>query len=76
MRSVVLGREGLKLEDLIPLAGQKDPGLAPEVIAAQFADVERLPNLGEFHAGYMTTTVDQAELVRFFTDWARRLFAL
>lgn len=67
---------GLKLEDLVRLAGEKDPGLAPEVVAAQFADVELLPDLGEFQADYMITPIDQAELIRFFTDWARRLFGL
>ncbi len=65
-----------RLEDLIPLAGQKDPGMTPWVIAGQFAQVERLPNLAGFQAGYMVTVVDQTELLRFYLDWAARLFSL
>lgn len=65
-----------RIEDLVPLAGQKDPGMTPWVIAGQFAQVERLPNLAEFQAGYMVTVVEQTELIRFYLDWAARLFSL
>mgnify|MGYP001595902432 CR=1 FL=1 len=65
-----------RLEDLIPLAKQKVIGIDELAIAAQFKQAERLPNLAEFQRNYMVTPVEQGELVRFYQDWAARLFSL
>jgi hypothetical protein len=66
----------LRLEDLIPLAKEKVPGLDELTIAAHFMKVEQLPNLTEFQRGYMVNAVESRELLRFYQDWATRLFAL
>jgi hypothetical protein len=65
-----------RLEDLIPLAKQKMVVLDELTIAARFQSVSELPNLTQFQKGYMVTTVDLDELVRFYKEWAARLFAL
>jgi len=65
-----------RLEDLIPLAKQKLVGIDEWTIAIQFKQVERLPNLTAFQTDYMITPVEPDELVRFYQEWAARLFAL
>ena len=65
-----------KFEDLIALAKQKLVGLDDLAIAAHFKAVEDLPNLAEFQRSYMLVEVDLSELVRFFQDWAARLFSV
>ena len=65
-----------RLENLIPLAKQKMIGLDEWTIAAKFQQAETLPNLSQFQKGYMLTEIDWNELVRFYQEWAARLFAL
>jgi hypothetical protein len=65
-----------RLEDLIPLAKQKLVGIDEWTIAIQFKQAERLPNLVEFQRDYMLTPVEPGELIRFYQEWAARLFAL
>lgn len=65
-----------RIEDLIRLAKQKVIGLDEWTIAAKFQQVERLPNLGEFQRNYVVTPVEPSELVRFYEEWADRLFSL
>lgn len=65
-----------QLEDLIPLAKQKMVGLDEWAIAGKFQQVEALPNLSEFQKGYMLAEIDWDELIRFYQEWAARLFAL
>jgi hypothetical protein len=65
-----------RLEDLIPLAKQKMVGLDEWAIAAKFQQVEALPNLSEFQKGYMLAEIDWDELIRFYQEWAARLFSL
>jgi hypothetical protein len=61
------------MEDLVPRAEEKDPGLTPLVLAAAFRRVEDLPDLRGFQEGYMLVKVDETDLVRFYRGWARRL---
>lgn len=65
-----------RLEDLIPHAGEKDPGVTPFTLAAAFEQVRSLPNLFEFQQKYMRIPIDWNEMVRFYLEWAGRLFAL
>jgi hypothetical protein len=65
-----------QLEDLLPLAKQKDPGLDDLSIAADFDGVVDLPNLAEFQRSYMLVRVDLVELKDFFREWAARLFSV
>ena len=65
-----------KFEDLIAMAKQKLIGLDDLAIAAHFKAVEDLPNLGEFQRSYMLAEVDLGDLVRFFQEWAGRLFSI
>ena len=62
-----------RMEDLVPRAQEKDPGLTPLVLAGTFSGVEDLPDLRPFQEGYMLVEVDGADLVRFYREWARRL---
>lgn len=63
-------------EDLIALAKQKLIGLDDFTLAAHFKAVEDLPNLAEFQRDYMLVDIDLRELVRFFQEWAARLFSV
>lgn len=65
-----------RLEDLIPLAKQKMIGLDELAIAERFKQVGQLQNLAQFQQRYMLTRIDWRELVRFYQEWAGRLFAL
>ena len=65
-----------RLEDLIPLAKQKMVGLDEWTIAAKFQQAEALPDLSKFQKGYMLTEIDWDELIRFYQEWAARLFSL
>jgi len=65
-----------RFEDLIAQAKQKLVGLDDFALAAHFKAVEDLPNLEEFQESYMLVKVDPRELVSFFQEWARRLFAI
>ncbi len=65
-----------RFEDLIALAKQKLVGLDDLTLAAHFKAVEDLPNLAEFQRSYMLVDVDLGELVRFFQEWAARLFSV
>lgn len=65
-----------QFEDLIAQAKQKLVGLDDLTLAAHFKAVEDLPNLAEFQRSYMLVDVDLRELVRFFQEWARRLFSI
>lgn len=65
-----------RFEDLIALAKQKLIGLDDFTLAAHFKAVEDLPNLAEFQRDYMLVDVDLRELVRFFQEWAARLFSV
>ena len=65
-----------RFEDLIAQAKQKLVGLDDFTLAAHFKAVEDLPNLAEFQKSYMLVKVDPRELVSFFQEWARRLFAI
>lgn len=68
---VTRGHHGM--EDLVPRAQEKDPGLTPLVLAGTFSRVEDLPDLRAFQEGYMLVKVDEADLVRFYRGWERRL---
>lgn len=63
-----------RLEDLIPKAKEKMVGLDELTIGAYFKKVEDLPNLEEFQKEYMLVPLDLADLVRFYREWAGRLF--
>ncbi len=63
-----------RFEDLIALAKQKTLGLDDLTLAAHFKAIEDMPNLVEFQKGYMITPVDVRDVIRFFQDWAARLF--
>lgn len=65
-----------RFEDLIALAKQKLVGLDDLTLAAHFKAVEDLPNLAEFQRSYMLVDVNVGELVRFFQEWAARLFSV
>ncbi len=65
-----------RLEDLIPLAKQKVIGIDEWAIATQFKQAERLPNLAGFQQSYMLVQVEPEEMIRFYEDWAARLFSL
>jgi hypothetical protein len=62
-----------RMEDLLPRARDKDPGLTLLVLAATFDRVEELPDLRTFQEDYMLVAVEEAELVAFYRGWARRL---
>jgi hypothetical protein len=72
---LIVSRGLHRMEDLIPRAQEKDPGLTPLVLAATFDRVDELPDLRAFQEGYMRVGVgvDSAELIRFYRGWARRL---
>lgn len=73
----LIARSGqYRFEDLIALAKQKLLGLDDLTLAAHFKAVEDLPALMEFQKDYMVVDVDLADLVRFFQEWARRLFSV
>ena len=65
-----------RLEDLIPLAKQKMVGLDEWTIAERFKKGEQLPNLTQFQQRYMLAQIEWPELVRFYQEWAARLFVL
>lgn len=73
---LIIGTGRCRLEDLIPLAKQKDPGLDEWTMATSFKQVEQLPNLLEFQQGYMLIHIDPEDLIRFYENEAARLFAL
>jgi hypothetical protein len=66
----------LKIEEMIPLAKQKMLGLDEVAIGAYFRQALRLPNLVEYQHGYLVAPIDLADLQRFFSEWADRLFAV
>jgi len=61
------------MEDLVPRAQEKDPGLTPLVLATTFVRVEELPDLRSFQEEYLLVNVDSSELIRFYRGWAKRL---
>lgn len=65
-----------RLEDLLPLARGKDPGLEELAIAADFMGVRDLRNIARFQEEYLVLPVDWDEVERFYTEWASRLFDL
>ena len=65
-----------RLEDLIPLAKEKLVGLDEVTIGAHFRQALALPNLVEYQRAYMLVPVDLSDLLRFFAEWAERLFAV
>jgi hypothetical protein len=65
-----------RFEDLIALAKQKLIGLDDLALAAHFTAVEDLPNLADFQHDYMLVDVDLRDMVRFFQEWAARLFSI
>lgn len=73
---LVVREDKYRLEDLIPLARQKDAGLDEFAIAATFKWVRQIPNLAEFQRDYMLVQVAPEELARFYEGWAARLFSL
>lgn len=70
---LIVSRGSHRMEDLVPRAQDKDPGLTPFTLAATFDRVTRLPDLRAFQEGYMLVDVDGADLVGFYRGWARRL---
>jgi hypothetical protein len=62
--------------NLIALAKQKLIGLDDLTLAAHFKAVEDLPDLGEFQRSYMLAAIDETDFVRFFQEWAGRLFSV
>ena len=65
-----------ELENLIHLAKQKMVGLDELTIAAKFERVGDLLDVAKFQGDYMVTSVDTDELIRFYMEWAARLFSL
>lgn len=65
-----------RLEEIIPLVGEKDPGLHVLTLAADFKRARGLPNLLDFQRKYMVVTIDWDEMIRFYDEWAGRLFSL
>ena len=65
---------GYRIEDLIAQAKEKMVGLDNLTLAARFDMVDELPNLTRFMKAYMLVDVDEAEMVDFYKDWARRLY--
>lgn len=72
----VLRETSYRMEDLIPLAKQKLPGLDEWALAEKFVRARRLKALIEFQQYYMLKDVDWSDLLRFYADAADRLFAL
>jgi hypothetical protein len=64
------------LDDLVRLAGEKDPGLTPLVLAVDFDGVVDLPDVVDFLRRYLIVTLDWDELVRFYRREAERLRGL
>lgn len=60
--------------DLIALAKDKLVGLDDLTLAAHFKAAQDLPTLAEFQHAYMIADVDLGEMVRFFDEWAERLY--
>lgn len=73
---LIVTRDKYRLEELIPLARQKDPGIDEWAIATAFAQVEQLPDLMEFQQSYMLVDFTQETLIRFYKEWAAQLFSL
>lgn len=70
---LIVSRGLHRMEDLVPRAQEKDPGLTPLVLATTFDRVDELPDLRAFQDGYMLVSVDSADLIRFYRRWAERL---
>jgi hypothetical protein len=70
---LIVSRGFHRMEDLAPRAQEKDPGLTQLALAAAFDRVPDLPDLRAFQEGYMLVKVDEADLVRFYRRWTRRL---
>jgi hypothetical protein len=62
------------LEELIPLAKEKIIGLDDLTIAARFDRIEEIVDLARFMRSYMLVDLDEADMVAFYKDWARRLY--
>ena len=65
-----------RLEELIPLAIEKNPGVDALTLAADFRRVTRLPDPSGFQGKYMRVPLDWNAIMRFYQEWAGKLFAL
>lgn len=65
-----------RLEDLIPLARGKDPGLDEWALAGDFTAIRELRAIARFQQDYLLVPQDWREVEQFYTDWAGRLFDL
>ncbi len=65
-----------RLDDLVRLAVEKDPGDTPLVLAADFDSARDLSRVAEFLRRYMIAALDWDDLVRFYRAEAERLRGL
>ena len=70
----MLGRH--PLDDLVPLGMEKDPGLTPLVLAADFDSARDLSRIADFLRRYMIAALEWDDLVRFYQREAERLRGL
>ena len=62
-----------RLEDLMPMAREKDEGIDELTLARDFADVATLRGVAEYLGRYVLEPVDWVDVVEFYRMWSERL---